>query len=126
MKRRTKNRKKKAQGFSCPMPLALFLVLVTVGGVSFLWMEARIEAAGQRLQQLEREHERVGRMLRQEQRKWTQLKTLPNVRAAVARHGLQMDLASGAQVVQLMRAGSTYVRADQGDLARGPGVGVYD
>lgn len=125
MKRR-KNRKKQAQGFVFPMPLALFLVLATVVSMSYLWLQTRCEAAGVRLQQLEREHEQVERLLRQEQRKWTQLKTLPNVRAAVARHGLNMDLASGGQVVQLMRTGPGTARLAHGDLARGPGAGAYD
>lgn len=125
MKRRTRNRKK-SQGFAFPIPLALFLVLATVVSMTYLWMQSRHEAAGRRLQQLERQYEQVSRTLTQEQRKWTQLKTLPNVRTAVARHGLNMELASGAQVVQLMRAGPSFVRADHGELAQGPGAGVYD
>lgn len=125
--KRKRNRKKQSQGFVFPMPLALFLVLATVICMSYLWLQTRCEAAGVRLQQLEREFEQAGRMLQQEQRKWAQMKTLPNVRAAVERHGLQMELASGRQVVQLIRAKpEAAVRPLPGDMARNYGIGMND
>lgn len=126
MKRRKTNRRKQAQGFVFPMPLALFLVLITVISMTYLWMQARCEAAGVRIQQLEREFEQTSRVLQQEQRKWTQMKTLPNVRTAVARHGLNMDLAADGQIIQLVRDMSGQSQRSHGDIARGPGVGVHD
>jgi len=103
MKRRKQNRKKQSQGFVFPMPLALFLVMLTVTSMAYLWMHGRCEAAGIRIQQLERvKHESHQRLL-QEEMKWAQLKTLPNVRAALTRHQLNMDWAPNSRVIRLAR-----------------------
>lgn len=102
-RKRTKNRKKQAQGFVFPVPLALFLVLVTVTSMTYLWMHGRCEAAGLRIQRLEREKALSHQRLLDEEMKWSQLKTLPNVRAAVQRHGLNMDWAPTHRIVRLTR-----------------------
>ncbi len=103
MKRRRKNRKKQSQGFVFPVPLALFLVMVTVTSMTYLWMHGRCEAAGIRIQQLERAKHESHQRLSREALKWDQLKTLPNVRAAVQRHQLNMDWAPNSRVVHLAR-----------------------
>lgn len=110
MKRRRKNRRKQAQGFVFPMPLALFLVLVTVTSMTYLWMHARCEAAGIRIQQLEREKHVSHQRLLDEEMKWSQLKTLPNVLAAVRRQGLNMDWAPAHRVVHLPRPRPDHVK----------------
>lgn len=104
MKRRKKNRKKKqTQGFVFPVPLALFLVMVTVTSMAYLWMHGRCEAAGKRIQQLERAKHESRQRLSQEEMKWAQTKTLPNVVEAVNRHGLVMSWAPNHRVVHLAR-----------------------
>ena len=103
MKRRRKNRKKQAQGFVFPVPLALFLVLVTVISMTYLWMHGRCEAAGIRIQQLERTRQQTHTRLLDEESKWAQLKTLENVLAAVERHQLEMSWAPDSRVVHLTR-----------------------
>lgn len=103
MKRRKKNRKKQSQGFVFPVPLALFLVMVTMTSMTYLWMHGRCEAAGIRIQKLERvKHESHQRLL-QEEMKWAQMKTLPNVVTQVRRHGLEMSWAPNSRVVRLAR-----------------------
>ena len=126
MKRRKRNRKKQAQGFVFPVPLALFLVMVTVISMTYLWMQGRAEAAGIRIQQLETQRHRVGQVRQDEERKWAQLKTLPNVRQAVARHNLGMDWVPDHRVVHLYRP---YMDGDSflyGDFASATGTVMND
>ncbi len=103
MKRRRKNRKKQAQGFVFPVPLALFLVMATVTSMAYLWMHGRCEAAGARIQTLERERQEVRQRLSREEMRWAQMKTLPNVMEAVNRLDLNMDWAPNHRVVHLTR-----------------------
>lgn len=103
MKRRKKNRKKQAQGFVFPVPLTLFLVMVTVISMTYLWMHGRCEAAGIRIQQLEQARQEAHQRLAREEMRWDQMKTLPNVRVALRRHDLQMDWAPNSRVVHLVR-----------------------
>ena len=102
-RRRKRNKKKQAQGFVFPVPLALFLVMVTVTSMTYLWMYARSEAAGLRIQQLERRQEQTRQALAQEELRWTQMRTLSRVRAAVEKHGLDMTLAPSHRIVHLAR-----------------------
>lgn len=102
-RRRKRNKKKQAQGFVFPVPLALFLVLVTVTSMTYLWMHGRCEAAGVRIQRLERHQLQARQQLLDEQAKWNQLRTLNQVRTAVARHGLDMELAPTHRVIRLTR-----------------------
>ena len=102
-RRRKRNRKKQAQGFVFPVPLALFLVMVTVTSMAYLWMHGRCEAAGMRIQKLERQKERTHQQLLDEQRKWAQLVTLRNVERQVAHFGLNMDWPPSSRVVHLAR-----------------------
>ncbi len=103
MKRRRKNRKKQAQGFVVPMPLVLFLVLGTVTSMAYLWMHGRCEAAGIRIQQLERVQHETRQRRNIEEGKWTQMKTLPRVQDQVARMRLNMTWAPDDRVIQLVR-----------------------
>ncbi len=102
-RRRKRNKKKQAQGFVFPVPLALLLVLITVTSMSYLWMHGRCEAAGVRIQRLERHQLQARQQLLDEQAKWNQLRTLNQVRAAVARHRLDMELAPTHRVIRLAR-----------------------
>lgn len=103
MKRKRKNRKKQAQGFVFPVPLALFLVVVTITSMAYLWMHARTEAAGRRIQKLEQTRQQTRQRMLDEELKWSRLRTLPNVEKAVERHNLNMTWASGSRVVRLAR-----------------------
>lgn len=103
MKRRRKNRKKQAQGFVFPVPLALFLVVATITSMAYLWMHARTEAAGRRIQKLEQTRQQTRQRMLDEELKWSRLRTLPNVEKAVERHNLNMTWASGSRVVRLAR-----------------------
>ena len=120
MKRRRKNRKKQAQGFVFPVPLALFLVLVTVISMTYLWMHGRCEAAGIRIQQLERTRQQTHTRLLDEELKWAQMKTLKNVLAAVERHNLQMSWAPDNRVVHLTRKAPGAEPAVYGQWAQAP------
>ncbi len=117
-KRRRRNKKKQAQGFVFPVPLALFLVMVTVTSMTYLWMHGRCEAAGVRIQRLEQRQLQTRQQLLDEQLKWTQMRTLSQVRAAVKRHGLDMTLAPNHRVVQLARPGSLDEPIAYGEVAR--------
>jgi flagellar basal body-associated protein FliL len=126
MRRKRKNRKKEAQGFVFPIPLALFLALVTVTSMAYLWMHGRCEAAGMRIQQLERTLERAHQRRSDEERKWSQMKTLPNVQQAVARLGLNMSWAQDNRIVQISRGSVSGAERSAGELAHLTGIGHGD
>ncbi len=117
MKRRRKNRRKQAQGFVLPVPLVLFLVLVTVSSMTYLMMHARCEAAGIRIQQLERQKQLAHQRLSDEEVKWSQLKTLPNVVTALKRHNLEMNWVPPHRVVHLARPKMDQMPISYGELA---------
>lgn len=106
MRRRKGNIKKQSQGFVFPVPLALFLILVTGASMAYLWMHARCEAAGKRIQALERNQAEVRQRLLNEDSKWSNLKSMRNVEAALKKYQLTMTLPSDRQVVRLSRAPS--------------------
>lgn len=116
-KRRKRNKKKQAQGFVFPVPLALFLVMVTVTSMTYLWMHGRCEAAGVRIQRLEQRQVQTRQQLLDEQLKWTQMRTLNQIRAAVERHGLNMALAPNHRVVHLARPGNLAEPIAYGNVA---------
>ena len=121
MRRRRKNRKKQAQGFVFPMPLALFLVMATVTSMAYLWMHGRCEAAGQRIVQLERQEQQTRQRALDEELKWTRMRALPRVVAAVERHGLNMSWATSDRIVQLPRPRGIDDPLPVGDLAQAAG-----
>lgn len=103
MRRRKKNKKKQAQGFIFPVPLALFLVLVTLLSMSYLWMNGRCEAAGKRIQALERTRRDAHQRLLGEESKWANLKNLRNVERALKKHQIVMRWPVDGQVVRVAR-----------------------
>lgn len=105
------------------MPLALFLVMVTVTSMAYLWMHGRCEAAGNRIQQLERTRQLTHTRLLDEELKWAQIKTLQNVMAAVEAHALNMTWAPNSRVVHLTRPTQTDEPAVYSELAQVAGSG---
>jgi|GEM_PF-1398231 len=103
MKRRKQNRKKNSGGFFFPAPLALVLFLVTSGVIALIWMSTRCEVTGERIQALERQKVELRQRMLNEEFKWTNTRTLPNVQAALRKHGLRMDWPTSDRVVVLTR-----------------------
>jgi len=103
MKRRKQNRKKNSGGFFFPAPLAVILFLVTSGVIALIWMHTRCDVAGRRIQELERQKVELRQRMLNEEFKWTNLKTLPNVQQALRKHGLDMSWPAPHRVVTLNR-----------------------
>jgi hypothetical protein len=126
MKRKKQNRKMQSQGFIFPVPLTLFLVMVTIISMAYLWLHSRCEAAGVRIQQLEKAKQESHQRVLQEETRWARTKTLPNVQTALQRHGLHMGWASNDRIVRISRPALATDREAFALIAQASGANMDD
>jgi hypothetical protein len=115
-----------SQGFIFPVPLTLFLVMVTIISMAYLWLHSRCEAAGVRIQQLERAKQESHQRVLQEETRWARTKTLPNVQTALQRHGLHMGWASNDRIVRISRPALATDREAFALIAQASGANMDD
>lgn len=102
--KRKRNAKKKSPGFVFPMPLASVLFIVTVLSLAYLWLHGQCEALGARIQELEVEKERVHNRLLNEEYKWSNMQSLPNIRKALERHRIVMSWPDENRIIRIFTA----------------------
>jgi hypothetical protein len=97
-----RNRKKKTvNGFLLPTPITTVVVVVSAVALAYIWLGCQCEAVGRTIKGLESEQLALREQLSNEQAKWAELKWIPNLEAALQRHGLAMQAPRPGQVVRL-------------------------
>ncbi|NKB24252.1 MAG: hypothetical protein GKR87_07740 [Kiritimatiellae bacterium] len=100
-KKQKQNRKKQEGGFAFPAPLASILLLAAILSLSYLWVHGRCEALGVYIQDLEAQKEKIYNQFLNEEYKWSNMKTLPNIKAALLRNGSVMSWPNEDQIVRV-------------------------
>jgi len=101
MKRRTMRSRKYRVDIPFPTILALFLVCVTIFGLSYLLVCARCDTLGQEIKRLETVQKETYRLLNNEQDRWSSQLSPASLERALARHKLAMSLPSEHQIVRV-------------------------
>lgn len=101
-KRRNSKKKKKNQ-VQVPFPvlLANVLVLVTVLGLSYMWLCARCDALGREIKTKEAELVSAQKRLASEQDHWSSVTSPLNLQRAIHRFGLEMEMPKESQIVKM-------------------------
>ena len=102
--RRKKGRKKtKKNQVQVPFPvlLANVLVLVAVLGLSYMWLCSRCDALGREIKKKEDELLSAQKRLVTEQDLWSSMTSPLNLQRAIRKHGLDMEMPRGSQVVKV-------------------------
>jgi hypothetical protein len=99
--RRNGSRRKRADLVA--RPLVAVLAGACLLALSYLWLCGRCEAMARDLKRLEQERAETHRRRVNEEYKWSNLRTLQNVRAALARFEIPMAWPGEAQVIHLAR-----------------------
>lgn len=86
-----------------PVVLANVLVLVTVLGLSYMWLCARCDALGGQIKELEVELIAAQKRTNAEQERWAKMTNPPNLREAIRIFGLNMTMPRDAQIVKVGR-----------------------
>lgn len=104
-KRRKSSRRKKKNQVQVPFPVVLanVLVLVTVLGLSYMWLCARCDALGREIKEKERELAAAYKRCNSEQERWSLMTSPSNLRRAIRRFELNMQMPSEAQIVKMGR-----------------------
>ena len=82
--------------------LALVFVCVVVGGgVSLLSYRTRCSALGNEIRKLEANRDALNKELIREEAKWADFRRPDQIQDALTRHGLDMSIPRGEQIVEL-------------------------
>lgn len=97
-----RNRKKKTLNSSLmPVPLAAAFLALTGVALAYVALICRCETVGRSIKGLESEQALLKQQLSNEEAKWAEMKSVPNLERAMARHGLNMLPPRPGQTVQL-------------------------
>lgn len=92
------------------------LCIVMVGGISYLSYRGRVSALGREITALENELSKLDKELTLEGAKWAECRLPDQIQNALTRHGLDMAIPRGEQIVDLQRSFRPSSRHD-GDTA---------
>ncbi|MCU0857968.1 MAG: hypothetical protein MUC65_06155 [Pontiellaceae bacterium] len=84
-----------------PVMLANFLVSVAVFGLSYVWLCARCDLLGNEIKRLEAVQRETGRLLDNEQDRWSSQLAPASLERALKRHHLAMRLPDKKQIVRV-------------------------
>lgn len=96
-----RNRKKTTYGFILPARFAGAVIVTVALALAYIWIECRCEAVGRELKKLEGQVRELDIRLRNEEYRWTSLKSPRNIEHALARHNLVMAWPRRDQVVRI-------------------------
>jgi len=101
--KRKNSRKKKKNQVQVPFPVVLanVLVLVAVMGLSYMWLCARCDALGREIKTKEAELAAAQKRCNNEQERWAIMTSPSNLRQAIRRFGLDMQMPNDSQVVKM-------------------------
>lgn len=109
-----RNRKKRVQANVVPRRLVSVLVLMAVFALAYLLIDTMCRGISESIRTLESEQEDIAFKLRREQNRWSLMTSGDQIELALNRHGLDMALPRGEQVVRLDAAsGGVYRPRDQ-------------
>ena len=104
MKKKMRRKSHKAEvQIPFPRALAMFLVLVTVLGLSYVWICAHCNTLGSEIKQLEAEHRTLRQRAISEQDRWANLTAPANLERTLKQHNLAMTLPDERQIVRVRR-----------------------
>jgi len=105
MARSRRNRKnKRLDGSSFPVPFAGVVVLLSVLGLSYVWLVGQCDALGKELKVLEKEQARLHKKYLNEEFRWTRMKSPRNMERVLRIRKIPMDWPRGDQIVVLHRS----------------------
>jgi len=101
--RRKSSRQKKKNQVQVPFPVVLanVLVLVTVLGLSYMWLCARCDALGREIKEKERELADAEKRCNNEQERWAIMTSPLNLKQTLGSLGLEMRMPSDSQIVKM-------------------------
>ena len=110
-----RNRKKRVHASLMPTRWVSVLLLVVGFSIAYVLLDSTCGTLSERIRALEAEQEDIAFMLRREQNRWSLMTTSEQIDLALNRHGLNMLLPRGEQVVrlQLPPAGGDFRPRDQ-------------
>jgi hypothetical protein len=105
-----KNRKRRLHANVVPVPFIGLMMLAGGMVLGYLWIDTLCGALGQQIRKLETRYEALDGECRREFDRWTAMKAPEQIEQALLRHGLNMSLPQGEQVVRMTRpaAGGAY------------------
>ncbi len=97
------SRKKKKNQVQVPFPVVLanVLVLVAVLGLSYMWLCARCDALGREIKGKEAELAAAQKRHNNEQERWSIMTSPSNLRRAMRKYGLDMQMPKESQIVKV-------------------------
>lgn len=104
-KRKNNRKKTKKNQVQVPFPVVLanVLVLVAVLGLSYMWLCSRCDALGREIKNKETELAAARKRLVNEQDRWSSITSPLNLRRAIRKHNLEMNMPREKQVVKVGR-----------------------
>lgn len=104
-KRKSSRKKTKKNQVQVPFPVVLanVLVLVAVLGLSYMWLCSRCDALGREIKNKEAELAAANKRLVNEQDRWSSITSPLNLKRAIRRHGLNMEMPGQKQVFKVER-----------------------
>jgi hypothetical protein len=104
-KRKSSRKKTKKNQVQVPFPVVLanVLVLVAVLGLSYMWLCSRCDALGREIKNKEAELAAANKRLVNEQDRWSSITSPLNLKRAIRRHGLDMEMPGQKQVFKVER-----------------------
>lgn len=100
---RNRNYRKHVRAKLLPGWLVVLVVSAAGLGFSYLWLDARCTALGQRIKDLEKKRVEVRRQVVHEEYKWSNLTTFENITRLLKKHQLEMEWPKQQDVVRLRR-----------------------
>ena len=109
-----RNRKKRVHASLMPTRWVSVLLLVAGFAIAYVLLDSTCGSLSDRIRALEAEQEDIAFKLRREQNRWGLMTTTEQIDLALNRHGLNMLLPRGEQVVRLEAVpGGVYRPIDQ-------------
>jgi hypothetical protein len=84
-----------------PGPVMTVVVVVSCCALAYIWLGCLCEAQGRGIKALESEQMALKEEQTNEEGKWAVTKSVPNLEAALRRHGIAMSAPRPAQTVRL-------------------------
>ncbi len=104
-----RNRKRRVHANMMPRRWVSVLVLLAAFGIGYVLLDSMCRTLSEKIRKLEAEQEEIAFKVRREQNRWALMTTSEQIDLALNRHGLNMTLPQGEQVVRL------HVAAPEGD-----------
>ena len=114
-----RNKKKQADGYFFPKPLAVVLALVAVFALCNLCLTGRSDAVGREIKALEGRRNVLRERLKKEESEWSLVRSPVSVENALREQGLVMSWPRRDQIVRLSRP-SAFAAAPVNELAKPP------